>query len=94
MFLIALATQIQWGHTGDCGCVVGLNNPIVNAFIGGNSIGGWDIFRDSLLVLMAAALAFTPDSVLTVDRWLATRRDDSGDEPYEARVGMPQDASA
>ncbi|HVA92259.1 MAG TPA: MauE/DoxX family redox-associated membrane protein [Chloroflexota bacterium] len=92
MFLLALATQIARGHTGNCGCVVGLNNPIINVFIGGDSIGAWDIVRDGILLLMAAALALTSNPAFTVDRWMAARRGDSGDEHYDAPAGISQDA--
>src|SRR6185312_2569381 len=38
MFLFALGVQLAHGHTGDCGCVVGITNPIVTAFVGGDTI--------------------------------------------------------
>ncbi|MGH2388600.1 MAG: MauE/DoxX family redox-associated membrane protein, partial [Chloroflexota bacterium] len=54
MFLFALSVQLAHGHTGDCGCVVGINNPIITAFVGGNTIGSFDLVRDAVLLLMAA----------------------------------------
>jgi Methylamine utilisation protein MauE len=77
VFLVALTVQLVRGHTGDCGCVVGIDNPIVTAFVGGNSIGAWDIVRDALLAALALLALFTPRPPLAVDALLATRREDA-----------------
>ena len=31
VFLVALAVQLVRGHTGNCGCVVGIDNPLIPA---------------------------------------------------------------
>src|SRR5579864_6890432 len=33
VFLVALGVQLARGHTGNCGCVVGIDNPIIAAFV-------------------------------------------------------------
>lgn len=87
VFLIALGVQIARGTTGNCGCVVGITNPIVTWFIGGNSIGAFDLVRDGVLLLMALALAITPWAPLSVDAWLAARRQEMvADEDYDTVV--------
>jgi uncharacterized membrane protein YphA (DoxX/SURF4 family) len=83
MFLFALAVQLAHGHTGDCGCVVGIDNPIITAFVGGNNIGPWDLIRDSILLLMSAAVALTPHPLLAVDGWLAARREAADSRYYD-----------
>ncbi|HEY8285171.1 MAG TPA: MauE/DoxX family redox-associated membrane protein [Chloroflexota bacterium] len=83
IFLFALGVQIAHGHTGDCGCVVGIDNPVITAFIGGNNIGPWDLIRDSILVLMAAFVALAPRPLLAVDGWLQARREAEEDQYYE-----------
>jgi len=75
MFLFALGVQLAHGHTGDCGCVVGITNPVITAFVGGNTIGAFDLVRDAVLLLMAAAIALTPRPVLAVDALLRARRE-------------------
>jgi uncharacterized membrane protein YphA (DoxX/SURF4 family) len=75
MFLFALGVQLAHGHTGDCGCVVGITNPVITAFVGGNTIGAFDLVRDAVLLLMAAAIALTPRPVLAVDAMLRARRE-------------------
>jgi uncharacterized membrane protein YphA (DoxX/SURF4 family) len=75
MFLFALGVQLAHGHTGDCGCVVGITNPVITAFVGGNTIGAFDLVRDGVLLLMAAAIALTPRPVLAVDAMLRARRE-------------------
>src|SRR5579875_3741015 len=42
MFSVALVVQLVRGSAGDCGCVLGLTNPLVTAFVGGTRIGWWD----------------------------------------------------
>jgi uncharacterized membrane protein YphA (DoxX/SURF4 family) len=75
MFLFALGVQLAHGHTGDCGCVVGITNPVITAFVGGNTIGAFDLVRDAVLLLMASAIALTPRPVLAVDAMLRARRE-------------------
>jgi uncharacterized membrane protein YphA (DoxX/SURF4 family) len=86
LFLIALSVQIARGTTGNCGCVVGITNPIVTWFIGGNSIGAFDLVRDGVLLLMALAVAVTPHPPLAVDAWLAARREELAEEDYDTVV--------
>ena len=86
VFLIALGMQIARGTTGNCGCVVGITNPVVTWFIGGNSIGAFDLVRDGVLLLMALAIAITPQTPLSVDAWLAARREELADEDYDTVV--------
>ncbi|HVA88781.1 MAG TPA: MauE/DoxX family redox-associated membrane protein [Chloroflexota bacterium] len=83
MFLLALGVQLAHGHTGDCGCVVGIDNPVITAFVGGANIGPWDLVRDSILLLMAAFVAITPRPLLAVDGWLQARREADEDLYYE-----------
>jgi hypothetical protein len=75
MFLFALGVQLAHGHTGDCGCVVGITNPVITAFVGGNTIGAFDLVRDAVLLLMAATIALTPRPILAVDALLRARRE-------------------
>lgn len=75
LFSIALLVQLVRGHAGNCGCVPGLNNPLVTAFVGGSSIGWWDVIRDLLLLLLALVVFLAPrPPLLAVDAWLAGRR--------------------
>jgi uncharacterized membrane protein YphA (DoxX/SURF4 family) len=83
IFLYSLSVQIARGHTGNCGCVVGINNPIVTAFVGGDTIGAWDLVRDSVLLLMALAVALVPRSPLALDRLLFGRGEEGEDEDLE-----------
>src|SRR6185312_8052584 len=64
MFLFALGVQLAHGHTGDCGCVVGITNPVITAFVGGNTIGPFDLFRDGVLLAMTACIALIPQPIL------------------------------
>jgi uncharacterized membrane protein YphA (DoxX/SURF4 family) len=72
VFLVALATQIVRGHTHQsCGCIQGVTNPIVAAFLGGNTIGAWDLFRDGVFTALAVLVFFVPRTPLSVDALLA-----------------------
>lgn len=82
-FLVALSVQIARGHTGNCGCVIGLNNPIITAFVGGDTISAWDLIRDGLLLAMAVAIALTPRPWPAVDALLAARRAEVDQDEYE-----------
>jgi uncharacterized membrane protein YphA (DoxX/SURF4 family) len=77
VFLVALALQLARGHTGDCGCVVGIDNPLVTAFVGGNTIGVWDIVRDGVLAALALIVMRTPRPPLAIDALLAGRREEA-----------------
>ena len=83
MFLFALSVQLAHGHTGDCGCVVGITNPVITAFVGGDTIGPFDLIRDGILLLMAACIALTPRPILAVDVWLRARREALDDLSYD-----------
>jgi hypothetical protein len=83
MFLFALGVQLAHGHTGDCGCVVGITNPIVTAFVGGNTIGPFDLVRDGVLLLMTACIALAPQPILAVDGLLRARREALDDLAYD-----------
>jgi uncharacterized membrane protein YphA (DoxX/SURF4 family) len=83
MFLFALGVQLAHGHTGDCGCVVGITNPIITAFVGGNTIGPFDLFRDGVLLAMTACIALVPQPILSVDRLLRARREALDDLVYD-----------
>ncbi|HXT35172.1 MAG TPA: MauE/DoxX family redox-associated membrane protein [Chloroflexota bacterium] len=83
IFLFALGVQLAHGHTGDCGCVVGIDNPVITAFVGGANIGPWDLIRDSILLLMAAFVALVPRPFLAVDGWLQSRREADEARYYE-----------
>jgi uncharacterized membrane protein YphA (DoxX/SURF4 family) len=76
VFVVSLAVQLARGHTGNCGCVVGIDNPIITAFVGGNNIGPWDLVRDVLLAALALLVYITPRQLLAVDALLAARRED------------------
>ena len=75
LFLVALSVQIVRGNTTNCGCVVGIDNPVITWFIGGNNIGPFDLVRDGVLLLMSLAVAATPDPAFAVDSLLAARRE-------------------
>jgi hypothetical protein len=66
--------------------VVGIDNPIVTAFVGGNSIGAWDIVRDAVLAAIALLVLFTPRPPLAVDGLLAARREDADRYDLETDV--------
>jgi uncharacterized membrane protein YphA (DoxX/SURF4 family) len=85
-FLVALSVEIVRGTTGNCGCVVGIDNPIITAFVGGNSIGVWDLLRDGVLLLMALAVAITPSPPLAVDRLIFGRSEEESDAEYGVGV--------
>jgi hypothetical protein len=63
--------------------VVGIDNPIVTAFVGGDTVGAWDLVRDGVLLLMALVVALVPRSPLALDRLLFGRVEDEDleDEP-------------
>jgi len=94
VFLVALAVQIGNGHTGNCGCVLGINNPLVTAFVGGNDIGIFDLVRDGLLLLFALALFVTPRPLLAVDALLHARRTAEEDMEYAEDTTSIYDARA
>ena len=75
LFLVALGVQIARGNTTNCGCVVGIDNPVITWFIGGNNIGPFDLVRDGVLLLMSLAVAAIPYPALAVDSILAARRE-------------------
>ena len=74
LFLVALGVQIVHGNTSNCGCVVGIDNPVITWFIGGNNIGPFDLVRDGVLLLMSVVVAALPAPALAVDSILAARR--------------------
>lgn len=87
VFVVALAVQIARGRGGSCGCVVGIDNPIITAFVGGDSVGAWDLIRDGVLLLMALVVALVPGSPLAVDRLLfGPGGTEEGDIEYSADV--------
>ena len=88
VFLVALAVQLARGHTGDCGCVIGIDNPIVTAFVGGNNIDPWDIARDVLLAALALLVLRTPHPPLAIDALLAARRAESAAYDLEGDVAQ------
>ncbi len=83
MFLFALSVQLVNGHTGDCGCVVGITNPVITAFVGGNTIGPFDLVRDGVLLFMTACIALIPQPILSVDSLLRARREGLDDLAYD-----------
>ena len=74
LFLVALSVQIVRGNTTNCGCVVGIDNPVITWFIGGNNIGPFDLVRDVVLLLMSLVVAALPAPAFAVDAILAARR--------------------
>jgi len=74
LFLVALGVQIVRGNTTNCGCVVGIDNPVIIWFIGGNNIGPFDLVRDGVLLLLSLGLATIPNPALAVDSILAAKR--------------------
>jgi uncharacterized membrane protein YphA (DoxX/SURF4 family) len=80
-FMVILVVQIARGTTTGCSCTLDTSdNPIVNTFLGGTSIGVVDVLRDAALFLLALALAWIARPVLAVDALLHWRHSDQGDQ--------------
>jgi uncharacterized membrane protein YphA (DoxX/SURF4 family) len=76
-FIVILVVRIARGATTGCSCTLNTSdNPIVNTFLGGTSIGVVDVLRDGALLLLALALARLALPVLAVDALLIRRHSD------------------
>jgi uncharacterized membrane protein YphA (DoxX/SURF4 family) len=76
MFIVALLDALLTGNTAHpCGCFGPGANPIITALSGGDTVGWWDVIRDVILLAMALAVAWLGSGALSVDEWLASRRE-------------------
>lgn len=75
-FIVALLDALLTGNTAHpCGCFGAAANPVVSALAGGDSVGWWDVIRDGILLGMALSIAWFGSGALSLDEWVARRRD-------------------
>jgi uncharacterized membrane protein YphA (DoxX/SURF4 family) len=76
MFIVALLDALVTGNTGHpCGCFGSTSNPVITALAGGDSVGWWDVIRDVILLAIALALVWRGPGELSIDEWVASRRE-------------------
>ena len=78
MFVFALADSLLTGNTNHaCGCFgAGKANPVLAFLEGGNTITLWDVIRDLILMALSALILVAGPGPLSVDAYLARRRDE------------------
>lgn len=74
-FIVAIADALVTGNTAHpCGCFGSNPNVVVAWLSGGNTVTTWDLIRDILLVLLAAAILLRGTGAFGIDSLLARRR--------------------
>ena len=93
MFVVARGTSLARGDTNHaCGCFgsAAHANPVLAFLSGGNRVTWWDLIRDLLLVALSSAVLVWGAGPLSVEAFLACRREESAFQ----RKGMAEQRGA
>ena len=83
MFLFALLDSIATGNTTHaCGCFgsAGHVNPIVSFLAGGDTVTSWDVIRDVILAIVAAAVLRWGAGPVSIEEVLTRRHEDVAED--------------
>jgi uncharacterized membrane protein YphA (DoxX/SURF4 family) len=79
MFLVGLLDSLLTGNTAHaCGCFgSGHENAVLSFLAGGNTVTLWDVIRDVILALLAAAVLWWGPGRFSLEGLVARRREEA-----------------